>query len=145
MSPTDLTCPDGEFLCQFEGRCIPNFYLCDRYVDCLMTTDEMNCPGEFTGCATGEIRLTNGLTSNEGRVEICINGTFGVITNEEFGVQEASVVCRNLGLSGLEGRMHTHTNLASANKIGETGPGSKTDIVTLTSGIGPPSPQYYGM
>ena len=60
-----------------------------------------------TTCTDGELRLANGLTQYEGRVEICFNNTWGAVCGSaydyyyyyySFGESEAAVVCRQLGL-----------------------------------------------
>lgn len=48
-------------------------------------------------CETGLIRLVGGATSFEGRVEICVNETWGTICNGMWDVSDANVVCRQLG------------------------------------------------
>ena len=47
-------------------------------------------------CTEGDIRLVNGATPNEGRVEICFNNQWGTICDDSWGVAEAQVVCRQL-------------------------------------------------
>lgn len=51
-------------------------------------------------CSDGKIRLANGILPSEGRVEICFNDTWGSVCTRytTFGVEEAAVVCRQLGL-----------------------------------------------
>ena len=43
-----------------------------------------------------------------GRVEVCINGTWGTICDHHWTQQEASVVCSHLGYSpyGIRDRVH---------------------------------------
>ena len=50
------------------------------------------------------MRLVDGAYSHEGRVEICINGVWGTICDEEWGNNDAKVACRQLGYpeSGME-------------------------------------------
>ena len=49
------------------------------------------------GCNDGDIRLYGGQFYNEGRVEFCINGTWGTICDNSWNVNDANVVCRQLG------------------------------------------------
>lgn len=34
-----------------------------------------------------------------GRLEVCLDGSYGTVCDAEFGKEEASVVCRELGFS----------------------------------------------
>lgn len=45
------------------------------------------------------VRLVNGQSSLEGRVEINVNGSWGTICDDLFGVPEAAVICGMLGYS----------------------------------------------
>lgn len=50
-----------------------------------------------TDCNEGQVRLVNGSNSDEGRVEICRNGQWGGVCDSNWGVNEAQVVCRQVG------------------------------------------------
>ena len=48
-------------------------------------------------CEDGDIRLADGKTKNEGRVEICFEDHWGTVCGHLFTNVDASVVCRQLG------------------------------------------------
>ena len=50
-------------------------------------------------CSDGEIRLEGANFNTEGRVQICFNNTWGTVCDSSWGVEEAVVVCRQLGFS----------------------------------------------
>lgn len=49
---------------------------------------------------TGLLRLENGNSTHEGRVEIYINGQWGTVCDDLWTDTEASVVCKMLGYTG---------------------------------------------
>ena len=52
-------------------------------------------------CKEGDIRLRNGLTPYEGRVEICILNSWGTICNDGWTRKDAFVACKQLGYSTI--------------------------------------------
>ena len=55
-------------------------------------------------CHDGDVRLVNGSSRHEGRVEVCFNETWGTICDyiDPWGwnITQANVVCQQLGYSG---------------------------------------------
>ncbi len=52
-------------------------------------------------CTTGQIRLNGGRNPREGRVEICYYNQWGTICDDDWGTDDATVVCRQLGFSDI--------------------------------------------
>ena len=52
---------------------------------------------ESTSCVDGVVRLVNGSISQEGRVEVCVDGVWGTICGTGWNKINAFVVCKQLG------------------------------------------------
>ena len=53
------------------------------------------------GCNEGSVRLRDGVSGTEGRVEICVNNEWGTVCEQTWEDSDASVVCRMLGMPSV--------------------------------------------
>ncbi len=53
----------------------------------------------YKGCTEGDVRLAEGSTRLEGRVEICKNNLWSTVCDSGWTAVDAIVVCRQLGYS----------------------------------------------
>ncbi|XP_049296853.1 uncharacterized protein LOC125770861 [Anopheles funestus] len=91
-----MSCPQDYWLCHASEECIPVQFLCDNVRDCADGSDESpdHCKAPLA------VRLMGGPSDREGRVEINYHGTWGTVCDDDFGVREARVICRQLGFNG---------------------------------------------
>ena len=51
----------------------------------------------YIDCIEGALRLVDGSSYNEGRVEVCSNGRWGTVCGDGWTEREAALVCSRLG------------------------------------------------
>ena len=52
---------------------------------------------EMAGCTNLDVRLVDGQSGLEGRVEICVNGVWGAVRSYALTYGAARVICNQLG------------------------------------------------
>ncbi|KAH3862789.1 hypothetical protein DPMN_025763 [Dreissena polymorpha] len=88
---------DGMFECD-NGRCVKRKQLCDGHDHCGDFSDETGCDDQGDGGVT--VRLIDGASRQEGRVQVFYKGEWGGICDDAWDDDDAAVVCRMLGYTG---------------------------------------------
>lgn len=87
--PTSTVDPcRGKFVCG-DGKCIEQAKVCNGKHDCENRADERNC--SHIGY---EVRLSN---KHQGRIEVKVFDKWGYVCDDNFSIEAAHVVCRELG------------------------------------------------
>ncbi|GJQ83467.1 SCRASP1 [Trypoxylus dichotomus] len=94
-TPEEL-CATEMWQCEGVTECVPLTFVCDGVDDC---SDESDEASKFCD-APLEMRLVEGKTHTEGRVEIKHHGTWGTICDDDLNDDAGKVICRYLGYPG---------------------------------------------
>ncbi|CAH1407810.1 unnamed protein product [Nezara viridula] len=95
-------CSFNYWQCEKTAECIPLNFLCDNVKDCKDHSDEdpKRCESPIEVRLVGTGGVSRSSKANEGRVEVRRFGVWGTVCDDDFGAQEAKVVCAALGFNG---------------------------------------------
>ena len=77
----------------------------------------ITCVLAFTDCSDGEIRLVGSEWNYEGTVEVCYDHIWGLISDSSWSIQDAEVVCRQLGYQIYGNKNILETNILPCTPI----------------------------
>ena len=64
----------------------------------------------YSNCTDFDVRFINGASPNEGKVQICVNGVWGLLCSSSVDRNDARVVCSELGYQ-TGGKLQLHINI----------------------------------
>ena len=68
-------------------------------------------------CSLGELRLVGGQLATEGRIEVCVGGTWGTVCHDLWSYFDADVACGQLGFAKRELFLFTHTSIYTVEHV----------------------------
>ena len=49
-------------------------------------------------CTEGSVQLAGGTVGKNGRIEVCLNGVWGMVCSDGWGTTDAFIACKQLGM-----------------------------------------------
>ncbi|XP_019720817.1 neurotrypsin-like [Hippocampus comes] len=110
-----------DYVVQYPGRGLGEHSYCrnpDRESNpwCFFRQNSGAIGWAYCDCHQGAVRLVGDSSSNSGRVEVYLNGQWGAICDSHWSDRDASVICRQVGLSDI-GTVLRHSQLASGSGL----------------------------
>uniref|UniRef100_A0AAR5Q9G6 Uncharacterized protein n=1 Tax=Dendroctonus ponderosae TaxID=77166 RepID=A0AAR5Q9G6_DENPD len=90
------TCTEGFWKCDTGNECVNINFMCDGIFDCTDNSDEAD---QYCESPTA-LRLVNGTSFNEGRLEVRHLGIWGSVCDDDFNEDAAKIACSQLGFAG---------------------------------------------